>query len=73
MFASIVINVGNSKKPWDDVPIEVLIEEERKKKAAQEDQREQLQIPAPQPRSELPPESSEQEAEVDHKIIIKFL
>ena len=73
MFASIVINVGNSKKPWDDVPIEVLIEEERKKKAAQEDQREQLQIPAPRPTRESPPESSEQEAEVDHKIIIKFL
>ena len=72
MFTSIVINVGNSKKPWEDVPIEVLIEEERKKKAAQEDQREQLQIPAPQPRSELPPESLEQETEEDPKIVIKF-
>ena len=73
MFTNIVNNVGNSKKPWDDVPIEVLIEEERKKKSAQEDQREQLQIPAPPPPRESPPKSSDQDTEVDHKIIIKFL
>jgi hypothetical protein len=73
MFASIVINVGNSKKPWEDVPIEVLIEEERKKKAAQEDQREQLQIPAPYYPEQTPEENPENELEGDHKIIIKFL
>ena len=73
MFTSIVINVGNSKKPWEDVPIEVLIEEERKKKAAQADHREQLQIQIPPLQREPLPESSEQETEEDHKIIIKFL
>jgi len=29
MFWDIVTNVGNRKKPWEDVPIEVLIEEEQ--------------------------------------------
>ena len=64
--------MGNSKKPWEDVPIEVLIEEERKKKAAQADHREQLQIQIPPPQREPPQENPEQEIEEDHKIVIKF-
>jgi len=73
MLTNIVINVGNSKKPWEDVPIEVLIEEERKKKDAQEDRREQLQIPAPYYSEENSEENSQEESEGEHAIIIKFL
>ena len=31
MIAPLVTNMGTVKNPWDDVPIEVLIEYERKK------------------------------------------
>jgi len=49
MFWDIVTNVGNRKKPWEDVPIEVLIEEERKRKKRLEDHRERLYAPLPGP------------------------
>ena len=49
MFWDIVTNVGNRKKPWEDVPIEVLIEEERKRKKSLEDHRERLYAPMPMP------------------------
>ena len=73
MFANIVTNVGNSKKPWEDVPVEVLIEEERKKKEALEDHREQLQIPVAPPIREPRPSHKETEGEEDHKIVIQIL
>ena len=76
MFWNIVTNVGNGKKPWEDVPIEVLIEEERKRKEAQEDKRERLYAPMPAPpcprhREEHEPENQDETWE-DYKIIIKL-
>ena len=43
---SLVINVGTRKKPWENVPIEVLIEFERKKHERLKDRREQLRVPS---------------------------
>jgi hypothetical protein len=59
--------VGNQKKPWEDVPIEVLIEDERKRKKRLEDHREHLHAPSP-----LPPFYADLdiEEEDEHKIII---
>ena len=42
----LVINVGTRKKPWENVPIEVLIEFERKKHERLKDRREQLRVPS---------------------------
>jgi len=69
MSYNIITNVGNQKKPWEDVPIEVLIEEERKRNAAPKEHRERLHAPPP-----LPPLYSELEVEDDddYKIIIKL-
>ena len=69
MSYSIITNVGNQKKPWEDVPIEVLIEEERKRKEARKDHREHLHAPPPSP-----PRYSELDVEDDddYKIIIKL-
>ena len=72
MFSNIVTNMGKRKKPWEDVPIEVLIEEERKRKKSLEDHRERLYAPLPQP----PPRPYEKEDlhedQVDDFIIIKL-
>ena len=71
MFSNIVTNMGNRKKPWEDVPIEVLIEEERKRKKSLEDHRERLYAPLPQqPLSPLE-EDDLHEDQVDDFIIIK--
>ena len=69
MFCSIFINVGNSKKPWTDVPIEVLIEEERKRKESLKDHREHLHAPPPRPPCD---EDSKFEEDEDYKIVIKL-
>ena len=72
MFSNIVTNVGDPKKPWEDVPIEVLIEEERKKKEQElEQQRPRIHLPIP----DYPPpsrrEEDDQEAS-EYKIVIKL-
>jgi hypothetical protein len=74
MFWDIVTNVGNRKKPWEDVPIEVLIEEERKHKEVREDRRERLYAPMPMtPEPREPADSHEiTEHEDDFKIVIKL-
>jgi hypothetical protein len=74
MFWDIVTNVGNRKKPWEDVPIEVLIEEERKHKEAREDKRERLYAPMPMPPEAREPVDSHEinEHEDDFKIVIKL-
>jgi len=71
MNFAIVINMGHQKKPWEDVPVEVLIEFERKKEKQREDHREHLHAPM------LPPYQNdkyeeEEEEEPEHKIIIKL-
>ena len=68
----LVTNMGIHKNPWDDVPIEVLIEYERKKREQLKDHREELRLPIYPPAF---PENrpSEQEAEEDYKITIDFI
>ena len=74
MFWDIVTNVGDEKKPWDDVPVEVLIEEERKRKEAQEDRRDRLYAPTPIPPKPRDPNKSDEmvQHEDDFKIVIKL-
>lgn len=74
MFWDIVTNVGDEKKPWEDVPIEVLIEEERKEKEALRDRRERLYAPSPTPPEPSDPADSHEitEHEDDFKIVIKL-
>ena len=70
---SLVINMGNRQSPWDEVPIEVLIEYERKKREELQDRREQLRLPIYSPAFPVPSHPSEQEAEEDYKITIDFI
>ena len=49
MFYNIVTNMGREKKPWEDVPIEVLIELERQKQEKCDQERHRLYAPMPQP------------------------
>jgi hypothetical protein len=72
MFWDIVTNVGDEKKPWEDVPIEVLIEEERKRKKSLEDHRERLYAPMPMPPLRPIEKDDLPENEVDGCIIIKL-
>ena len=72
---SLVINMGQLQNPWDDVPIEVLIEYERKKREQVKEHREQLRIPLympvtppPAPAHPLDPAPEE-----DYKIVIDFI
>jgi len=70
---SLVTNMGNRQNPWEDVPVEVLIEYERKRKKQLEDQREQLRIPLYSPDHSplnIPPEK---EIKEDYKIVIDFV
>jgi hypothetical protein len=64
--------MGIHKNPWDDVPIEIIIEYERKKREQLKDHREELRLPIYSPAF---PETrpSEQEAEKDYKITIDFI
>jgi len=73
MQPSLVTNMGIHKNPWDDVPIEVLIEYERKKREQLKERREQLRLPIYSPASPVPSHPSEQEAEEDYKITIDFI
>ena len=74
MLGDIVTNVGDEKKPWEEVPIEVLIEEERKQKEAQEDKRDRLYAPMPMPPEPRDPNKPDEmvEHEDDFKIVIKL-
>ena len=71
---SLVTNMGDPKNPWDDVPIEVLIEEERKQREAREQARPQLQLPVPEGRP-LPSSPDEEYSEEDseYKVVIKLV
>jgi len=45
MFYGIVTNMEYQRKPWEDIPIEIIIEYERKRKEQQQDHRERLYVP----------------------------
>jgi hypothetical protein len=70
---SLVTNMGTVKNPWDDVPIEVLIEYERKKREQQKDHREQLRIPVYSPADYHKDDSFNKESEEEYKIVIDFI
>lgn len=58
-------------EPWKDVPIEVLIEEERKREELRKDHRERLYIPIPEYR--VPTKDSNiHEEDDEYKIVIKL-
>ena len=65
--------MGDPKNPWDDVPIEVLIEYERKKREEEERSRPRIQLPVPLPIAppRRPPEV-EGDPEEECKIVIKL-
>ena len=70
MMRDIFTNMGHQKNPWDDVPIEVLIEYERKKKEErQRNQRQRLEFPMIAPPTWNKPENQEKD---EDKIVIKF-
>ena len=50
MFWDIVTNMGHGSKPWESVPVEVLIEWERQKEEERREQeRPRLHAPIPEP------------------------
>ena len=70
----LVTNMGDRKKPWwYDIPVEVLIEQERKKQEQLEQQREQLRVPAYSPSPRENPNSDKSPTEEEHKLVIKFI
>ena len=65
MFYNIVTNMGREKKPWEDVPIEVLIELERQKQEKCDQDRRRLYAPMPQP-------LEKKEDEIEDETILRF-
>ena len=65
MFYNIVTNMGREKKPWEDVPIEVLIELERQKQEKCDQERRRLYAPMPQP-------LEQKEDEIEDETILRF-
>lgn len=72
-MVSLVTNMGIHKNPWDDVPIEVLIEYERKKREQSEDNREQLRIPVYYPADRPFSDPEQNEIKKEYKIVIDFI
>jgi hypothetical protein len=73
MFEILVKNMGDPKKPWEDVPVEVLIEEERKKREEWDRNRPRIELPIGPPGHYKPPKKdSDPEEEEEHKIVIKL-
>jgi hypothetical protein len=70
---SLVTNMGQHKTPWEDVPVEVLIEFERKKRKELEDHRERLRLPLYSPAIPAPTKAPEDQVEEDYKIVIDFI
>jgi len=69
---SLVTNMGVHKKPWENIPVEVLIEYERKRQEELKDKREHLRLPIFTP-SWPEDNPKEQEVEEDYKIVIDFI
>ena len=72
MHLNIITNVGNGKKPWESIPVEVLIEDERKRKESLIDHREHLHAPRPNKPQPEDPSDPKLEHEDDYKIVIKL-
>jgi hypothetical protein len=75
-MSSLVNNVGDPKKPWEDVPVEVLIEEERKKQEEWERNRPRIQLPIPEHYPAYDPKKDQNREEIgeeDCKIVIPLI
>jgi hypothetical protein len=73
MISLLVKNMGDPKNPWDDVPVEVLIEEERKKQEEWDRNRPRIELPIDSPDYRSPPrEEPDTEEDQEHKIVIKL-
>ncbi len=73
MTSLLVKNMGDQKKPWEDVPVEVLIEEERKKREEWDRARPRIELPITHPDYRPPPkEDPSSDEEMEHKIVIKL-
>jgi len=63
--------MGNSKKPWEDIPIEIIIDEEKKRKREEEErQRPRIELPIEHPTTASHNKSPEHE--VVNSTIITF-
>jgi hypothetical protein len=73
MFEILVKIMGDQKRPWEDVPVEVLIEEEHKKREEWDRNRPRIELPIGPPGHYKPPKKdSDPEEEEEHKIVIKL-
>ncbi len=71
-MAILVKNMGDPKNPWEEVPIEVLIEEERKRKERElEHNRPRIHLPIPDYPERTPTDPDEEGSE-EFKIVIKL-
>jgi len=71
-MAILVKNMGDPKNPWEEVPIEVLIEEEQRKKERElEHNRPRIHLPIPDYPERAPTEQDEEGSD-DYKIVIKL-
>jgi hypothetical protein len=66
--------MGDEKRPWEEVPVEVLIEEERKKREEWERNRPRIELPiGPPGQYRSPQKEPDSEEEQEHKIVIKLV
>ena len=73
MFEILVKIMGDQKRPWEDVPVEVLIEEERKKREEWDRKRPRIELPIGPPGHHKPSQKDpDSEEEEEHKIVIKL-
>jgi hypothetical protein len=73
----LVKNMGDPKNPWDDIPIEIIIEEERKRAEELERQRPRIYVPTPDDYNRYPPthrpETEDDDEEEESIIVIKLI
>jgi hypothetical protein len=65
--------MGDEKKPWEDIPFEIIIEEEKRKREEEDRKRPRLELPLYYPsQSSSYGEPDPHEADEEHMIIIKL-
>ncbi len=65
--------MGDEQKPWEDIPIEIIIEDEKQRRQKEEQNRPRIELPLYQPYTSSYDDPEDQEAEEqDHMIIIKL-
>jgi hypothetical protein len=65
--------MGNDKKPWEDIPIEIIIEEEERRQRKEDENRPRIELPIYHPtHSSSYNNPNSQEITDEHMIIIKL-